>query len=96
MGETIRFGKFEWDEQKEAQNFLKHGVHFKEVIEVFSDPNRILAQDERHSDKEERLFCIGKVKKEIATVRFTVRDDKIRIIGAGFWRKGRKFYENEK
>lgn len=32
----------------------------------------------------------------IATVRFTKRGKRIRIIGAGFWREGRKFYEAER
>jgi hypothetical protein len=27
------------------------------------------------------------------TVRFTWRGDRIRIIGAGYWRKGRQAYE---
>ena len=27
------------------------------------------------------------------TVRFTWRDGQIRIFGAGYWRKGRKIYE---
>jgi len=27
------------------------------------------------------------------TVRFTWRDGRIRIIGAGYWRKGRKVYD---
>ena len=29
------------------------------------------------------------------TVRFTYRTSKIRIIGAGFWRKGKNIYEKE-
>jgi len=29
----------------------------------------------------------------ILTVRFVYREGKIRIFGAGFWRKGRKYYE---
>lgn len=31
----------------------------------------------------------------VATVRFTVRNDKIRIFGAGYWRQGKKIYEKE-
>lgn len=31
--------------------------------------------------------------RKIATVRFTPRKGRIRIIGAGFWRAGRKLYE---
>ena len=29
------------------------------------------------------------------TVRFTYRGKVIRLIGAGYWRKGRKIYEEE-
>jgi hypothetical protein len=29
------------------------------------------------------------------TVRFTYRDDVIRIIGACYWRKGKRIYEQE-
>ena len=39
--------------------------------------------------------CIGKVAGGILTVRFTHRKRKIRIIGAGNWRKGKKIYEEE-
>ena len=35
------------------------------------------------------------VDEGIVTVRFTVRNNKIRIIGAGYWRKGKKIYEKE-
>jgi hypothetical protein len=31
----------------------------------------------------------------ILTVRFTYRREVIRIIGAGYWRKGREIYERE-
>lgn len=30
---------------------------------------------------------------KIVTVRFTQRGDAIRMIGAGYWRKGKKAYE---
>jgi uncharacterized DUF497 family protein len=29
----------------------------------------------------------------VLTVRFTVRGDRVRIIGAGYWRRGKVFYE---
>jgi hypothetical protein len=29
------------------------------------------------------------------TVRFIVRGSKVRIIGAGYWREGRKIYEQD-
>lgn len=89
------FGNFEWDLEKAKINLAKHGVDFFDTVEAFLDPDRIIAIDEAHSESEERYFCIGKVSSKIMTVRFTYRKNKIRIIGAGYWRKGRKFYEEE-
>ncbi|MBQ9811008.1 MAG: BrnT family toxin, partial [Spirochaetales bacterium] len=51
--------------------------------------------DVKHSDSEERFFCFGKVNGMVCTVRFTLRDNKIRIIGAGYWRYGRQLYEEQ-
>jgi len=35
------------------------------------------------------------VAEGILTVRFTYRENTIRIFGAGFWRKGKKIYEQQ-
>lgn len=86
--------RFEWDEEKETANTTKHGVDFREAQGAFFDPHRIIAVDEAHSAKEGRLFCIGRTQRGgIVTVRFTHRGDRIRIIGAGYWRKGKELYE---
>ena len=42
---------------------------------------------------EERLFCLGRVRGKVLTVRFTYREGRIRIYGAGYWRKGRYHYD---
>jgi uncharacterized protein len=84
-----------WDWKKEAANVRKHGVDFSTASKVFKDPKRQIFTDSRHSQKEERFFCIGKVDGKILTVRFTYRDSRIRIIGAGYWRKGRRYYEEK-
>lgn len=60
---------------------------------VFSDPHRLTIFDPAHSDVEDRWFCVGKAGSKIITVRFTMRENKIRIIGAALWRKWRKIYE---
>jgi len=84
---------FEWDDEKDAINRRRHGVAFMDAQEAFYDPHRIIAQDELHSETEERCFCIGETPTGVLTVRFTMRGKNIRIIGAGNWRKWRKFYE---
>jgi len=84
---------FVWDPRKERINIIKHRIDFTTAAYAFDDPKRKIFADTIHSGNEERYFCIGKINNWIVTVRFTRRGDKIRIIGAGYWRKGRKYYE---
>lgn len=84
---------FEWDEKKDIENQRKHGVSFYKAQQAFLDPMRLIAEDIEHSKTEPRYYCFGLVDNAVMTVRFTYRDQKIRIIGAGFWRKGRAIYE---
>jgi len=88
--------EFEWDDSKDNENLKKHDISFYEAQEAFFDGNRIIIRDVKHStSEEERWFCIGRVNDEIATVRFTIRNNRIRIFGAGYWREGKKRYEKE-
>lgn len=85
---------FEWDDNKNLINSEKHGVNFYDAQRAFMDAKRVIAEDLEHSDSsEKRYYCFGEVDDAVMTVRFTYRGNKIRIIGAGYWRKGRKIYE---
>lgn len=84
---------FEWDENKNQLNQEKHGVSFYDAQYAFTDPNRVIAEDIEHSHSEKRYYCFAKLDDEIMTVRFTYRGNTIRIIGAGYWRQGKKIYE---
>jgi len=86
---------FEWDEDKERENQNKHAVSFSLAQHAFLDPHRVIVEDEEHSAEEDRYYCIGRVGEGIMTVRFTYRGNIIRIYGAGYWRKGRKLYEEQ-
>ena len=86
---------FEWDLYKDQENQEKHGVAFALAQLAFLDDHRIILEDIEHSDNEKRYYCLGRVSGGIMTVRFTYRKEKIRIIGAGYWRKGKKIYERE-
>jgi len=86
---------FEWDEAKDCSNQIKHGVSFETAQQAFLDPRRVIVEDFGHGDREQRYFCFGRVADGVMTVRFTWRAPRIRIIGAGYWRKGRKVYEQE-
>ena len=84
---------FEWDRNKNEANADKHGISFDEAQYAFFDHNRLILKDEKHSVEEERFFCIGVVNSKICTVRFTHRENAIRIFGASYWREGRMLYE---
>ena len=86
---------FEWDEKKNKENQKKHDISFELAQYAFADPDRVIAEDLDHSDKEKRYYCFGKVDGVIITVRFTYRKRIIRIYGAGYWRKGRNIYEEQ-
>ena len=86
---------FDWDLEKDRANQEKHGLSFAQAQYTFADPSRVIANDITHSDDENRFYCFGQVGEGIATVRFTYRDDVIRIFGAGYWRKGKRIYEHE-
>ena len=87
--------RFDWDPDKERENQSKHGISFFEAQFAFADPRRVIAEDVSHSSSERWFYCFGEVGGGIMTVRFTYREGVIRIIGAGFWRKGKRVYDRE-
>ncbi len=89
----MKKAEFEWDEKKNQRNIEKHEVDFYDAQQAFLDKKRIIAEDLDHSSSEKRYFCFGKISSRVMTVRFTWRNNIIRIIGAGYWRKGKKIYD---
>jgi hypothetical protein len=87
--------RIEWDAAKEEANLEKHGVDFSTVPATFDDPRRLVMEDAAHSASEPRYYCIDHDGRGILTVRFTLRDGNIRVIGAGYWRKQKEVYEKE-
>ncbi len=73
--------EFEWDEEKAALNWKKHGVDFRDAALVFNDENYLEFYDADHSDYEDRYNIIGKVD-DILFVVYTERKTRIRIISA--------------
>ncbi len=94
--DSHRQTKFEWDTQKDLYNQEKHGVAFIKAQYAFADPQRIILEDITHSTElEKRYYCLGNVDGSILTVRFTYRGQRIRIFGAGYWRKGKRIYDKQ-
>jgi uncharacterized DUF497 family protein len=74
---------FEWDQQKEQSNLVKHGVSFKEAQTVFDDPLYVDFYDPDHSQNENRYIIIGASSMgHILLVSYTERGNITRIISA--------------
>ena len=72
---------YEWDPAKARANSAKHGIHFADAVEVFSDPYA-LTIDDLHSE-ERRFVTIGlDAFARVLVVVYTWRGDAIRLISA--------------
>jgi uncharacterized DUF497 family protein len=74
--------QFEWDEDKNQMNFLKHGIYFEEAVEIFKG-DCLSHIDNRAEYGEIREITIGQLKKSIVIVIVhTDRYGVVRIISA--------------
>jgi len=75
---------FTWDENKNEQNKIKHGVSFEESKTVFYDDEALLEYDDDHSFVEERFKILGRSEKgNLLIVVHCIKDESIiRIISA--------------
>lgn len=74
--------EFAWDDGKAAENVRNHGVSFAQAALAFRDPFGVEWIDLRESYGEERIILLGMTSKQILTVVYTERDERIRIISA--------------
>ena len=73
---------FEWDEQKNQANVLKHGIDFKDAVRIFEKPT-LDREDLRVSYGERRINSLGELDGiVILNVTHTERDGSIRMISA--------------
>ena len=73
---------YEWDEEKAATNFRKHGVDFADAVLVFEDELTLTMRD-LSSDREERFVALGQDPNgRLLVVIYTWRGERIRLISA--------------
>lgn len=76
---------FEWDENKNHINKIKHKISFEEAKTVFLDDNALMIDDPEHSENEERFILLGmSCKANLLVVCHCMRqsDTVVRIISA--------------
>jgi hypothetical protein len=74
---------FVWDEKKNRANIRKHGIDFRDVIDLFNHP-MLIRLDTRQDYGEDRWIGVGLLRSTVAVVIYLEWDDEetIRIISA--------------
>lgn len=72
---------FEWDDEKAASNFKKHGTRFETASKVFTDENKRIWYDEDHP-WEERYDILGRTGKILFVVCTFKTENIVHIISA--------------
>ena len=95
MGPLKNCTGFEWDSGNLQKNWMKHTVSNMECEQCFFNKPLIVANDEGHSQEEERYFALGRTNlNRPLLIVFTIRRSLIRIISArDMSRKERAIYE---
>jgi uncharacterized protein len=73
---------FEWDDEKAADNWLKHETTFETARKAFRDPFAVEWVDRGQDADEERFVIVGMVDNRLLLVAYTLRGERIRIISA--------------
>ena len=72
--------RFEWDDEKNKSNIVKHGFDFADAWEIFEAP-LLVGLDDREDYGEDRWIGVGLLRGHIIVVVFTERDaETIRFI----------------
>ena len=87
---------FKWDKYNTKKNWQKHQVKPSECEEIFFNRPLVVADDVKHSKKENRFYAFGHTDiGRLLFMVFTVRRSDIRVISArDMNRKERKEYKS--
>lgn len=86
--------EFQWDQGNSEKNWIKHRVSPFECEQIFFNQPLVMAEDEGHSQKEQRFYVLGQTDGgRLLYVVFTIRGHQIRVVSArDMNRKERKVY----
>jgi uncharacterized protein len=69
----------EWDYRKAAWNLKVHGLSFAEA-EHFDFETALELEVQDHEEEEERIVALGRIRRTLCALVYTIRGDKIRVI----------------
>ncbi|GCL46583.1 MULTISPECIES: BrnT family toxin [Microcystis] len=76
---------FDWDNNKNQSNLIKHGISFEEAIAIFADPSILTFEDTRCNYGETRFVSIGQITlatQEKKVIIVVIHTQSIRLISA--------------
>ena len=74
---------FDWDEGNLEKNWISHKVTASECEQIFFNLPLVVADDIKHSQKENRLYALGQTDaNRLLFLVFTIRQKLIRVISA--------------
>ena len=79
--------EFEWDESKAVENEDKHGISFRQAVEIWSAPHLEVDHIAYSEDGEKRNATMGWIENKLFVAIWTKRNQKIRLISV---RRARK------
>jgi uncharacterized DUF497 family protein len=71
--------ELEWDDDKNSKNLMKHGFHFRDAPQIFSD-YYLEKLDTRADYGEDRWIVLGVIQGVVAVLVYTERREKLRPI----------------
>jgi uncharacterized DUF497 family protein len=72
--------EFEWDEEKNKENQKKHGIPFKNAVDLFDAKNAITKRSHNSGNDDERWLKTASVDGKLITAIFTCRGKSVRIM----------------
>ncbi len=75
--------RFVWDQRKNNENIRKHGIDFRDVVEILGRP-MLIRLDNQANYGEDRWVGVGLLRDVVAVVVYVewLEDDTIQIISA--------------
>jgi uncharacterized DUF497 family protein len=89
---------FQWDDGNSDKNWISHQVTKSACEQIFFNQPLILADDEKHSIIEQRIYALGQTdESRLLFIVCMIRGKLIRIISArDMSKKEKEGYSNEK
>lgn len=79
---TVLFGRYEWDADKAASNFSKHGITFEDAVIALEDPNGKVTDASSQDETRLATLCFSPASGGLVVVHVERNEKRTRIISA--------------